>query len=132
MNTLSWLIYLAEFTNSVNVASAWMIAIGGAIWAMPMVVFVVSNESLPSAEERGAFPGRWGLWIAAIALLINVIAPARQTVLLIAASEMGERVLNHPRVNQVVDPGIDLLSTWMRSETEKLRREMASGTEQRR
>lgn len=52
------------------------------------------------------------------------LVPSRQTVLLIAASEMGEQVLNHPRVNQVVDPGLELLTTWMQAETRALRRSM--------
>ena len=58
--------------------------------------------------------------------LANLV-PSRQTVLLIAASEMGERVLNHPRVNQVIDPGIDLLTTWMEKEKHELQKSMQQG-----
>jgi hypothetical protein len=52
------------------------------------------------------------------------LVPSRQTVLLIAGSEMGERVLNHPRFNQVVDPGLELVTTWMQNETAEIRRSM--------
>ena len=52
--------------------------------------------------------------------------------LLIAASEIGERVLNSDRMAQVenrvagiVDPSLDLLNTWIAQQTQSIRREMA-------
>jgi hypothetical protein len=47
-------------------------------------------------------------------------------VLLITASEMGEKVLNHPRVNSVVDPGIELLTAWMEKETREIKKQTTS------
>ena len=57
--------------------------------------------------------------------------PSRQTILLIAASELGERVLAsdkmarvEERVNGVLDPSLDLLTTWMMKQTQELRQQM--------
>jgi hypothetical protein len=58
------------------------------------------------------------------------LVPSRQTVLLIAGSEMGERVLNHPKFNQVVDPGLELVTTWMQKETAEIRRSMEPAKKQ--
>lgn len=55
---------------------------------------------------------------------INAIIPSRQTVLLIAASEMGEKVLNNEKVGQVIDPSIDLITTWMKNETAEIKKKM--------
>ena len=56
--------------------------------------------------------------------IINGFIPNRSTVLLIAASEMGEKVLNHPKVEQVIDPSIDLITTWMKNETAEIKKKM--------
>lgn len=56
--------------------------------------------------------------------IINGFIPNRSTVLLIAASEMGEKVLNHPKVEQVVDPSIDLITSWMKNETAEIKKKM--------
>jgi hypothetical protein len=41
--------------------------------------------------------------------------------LLIAASQVGERVLSSESVQSVVDPSVDLLRTWITQETNRLR-----------
>ena len=67
------------------------------------------------------------LKFAVLAFSIGIIygfIPNRSTVLLIAASEMGEKVLNHPKVEQVVDPSIDLITTWMKNETAEIKKRM--------
>ena len=58
--------------------------------------------------------------------IINGFIPNRSTVLLIAASEMGEKVLNHPKVEQVMDPSIDLITSWMKNETAEIKKKMES------
>jgi len=59
------------------------------------------------------------------------IIPNRETVLLIAASEIGDRVMNSEkmakvgdRVGSVVDPGIDLLKTWIEQQTQTIKKSM--------
>lgn len=69
------------------------------------------------------------LKFAVLAFLIGIIGsfiPNRSTVLLIAASEMGEKVLNQPKVEQVVDPSIELITTWMKNETTEIKKRMES------
>lgn len=56
--------------------------------------------------------------------IINGFTPNRSTVLLITASEMGEKVLNHPNIEQIMDPSVDLITTWMKNETTEIKKRM--------
>lgn len=136
MNTLSLLIYLADAAGNLKgftifVAAVFGILAGGSlfIWATTLKTTDWMERSLPQhvLEEKrqtGQRSWRWFCVFCPLMIASGIMAslvPSRQTVLLIAASEMGEQVLNHPRVNQVMDPGIELLTTWMQRETQALR-----------
>ena len=137
MNSLSWLIYLAGVTGTLGGFLVFITVIFGILAGVSLVVWL-SSQSFHDANGRyhgdaviqenlkagvKAWRWFWGFLVLMIGMGITAsVIPSRQTVLLIAASQMGEQVLNHPRINQVVDPGIELLTTWMRKETEQLRR----------
>lgn len=137
MNSLSWLIYLAGVAGSLNAFMVFLTVIFGALAAGSVVGFLFYsdetdryNRPLPAEELTARREQRrksWRhMWLFLILMTLGGVTasaiPGRQTVLLIAASQMGEQVLNHPRINQVVDPGIELLTTWMQKETADLRR----------
>jgi len=139
MNTLSILIYLAGVAGSMGSFMVFVATVFGALTLGSLVVFLVQQDekdvyNRPLAEDRiqtlresRSKAWRW-MWVF-LALMISTgvmatAVPSRQTVLLIAASEMGERMLNHARVEAVVDPSIELLTTWMRKETDDLRKAM--------
>jgi hypothetical protein len=136
MNTLSILIYLAGVAGSLNGFIVFVTVIFGVLAAGSLVSYVYYSDEtdawsrpLPEASKaifKEARAKSWRrMWLFLMLMIVGGVSaaavPDRQTVLLIAASEMGEQVLNHPRVTEVVDPGIELLTTWMRAETDKLR-----------
>lgn len=57
------------------------------------------------------------------------LLPSRQTVLLIAASEIGERIVTSERAQSVIDPSVDLLKTWMQRETQIIQQQMQPQTQ---
>ena len=59
--------------------------------------------------------------------ILECIIPTRQTVLLIAASEISEKIINKPEVQGIIDPSIDLLKTWIKAQTETLQKTMTNG-----
>ena len=137
MNTLSWLIYLAGVTGTLGGFLVFITVIFGLLAGISILVWLWSldetnarHDPLPASDlesKRQIRKSSWRWFWGFTALMISfgstsALMPSRQTVLLIAASQMGEQVLNHPRVNQVVDPGIELLTTWMQKETAELRR----------
>ena len=141
MNNLSWLIYFAGVSGSLGNFLTFVMVVFGVLAAASIIVWLVMHDETDShrrpLEEQALARCRemrskswrraWGF--IGLFLLVGTMAmmmPGRQTVLLIAASEMGEQVLNHPRVQTVVDPGIELLTTWMAKETADIKRQMST------
>jgi MFS family permease len=137
MNMLSWLIYLAGVTGTLSGFFVFLAVLFGFIAAGCVVVWITTLQTTDAysrpfeqsvvAEKTTVRKHSWRyIWVFLIMMITSgmlaAVIPDRRTVLLIAASQMGEQVLNHPRVNQVVDPGIELLTTWMQKETADLRR----------
>jgi hypothetical protein len=146
MNSLSWLIYLAGVTGTLGNFLTFITVIFGVLAGVSMVVWLTSQSFhdtngryhgdavIQENLKAGAKAWRWFWGFLALMISfgsVSALMPSRQTVLLIAASQMGEQVLNHPRINQVVDPGIELLTTWMQKETADLRRASESNNRSR-
>lgn len=142
MNNLSILIYLSGVTGNLGNFLTFVAVVFGILGVVSLIVWLVHHDETNSAYVRlngDALAGvrdkrktawRWFWCFCGLMVFTGSLAslvPSRQTVLLIAASEMGERVLNHPRVNQVIDPGIDLLTTWMEKEKHELQKSMQQG-----
>ena len=142
MNNLSILIYLSGVTGNLGNFLTFVAVVFGILGVVSLIGWFVSHDETNSAYVRldgDALAGvrdkrktawRWFWCFCGLMVFTGSLAslvPSRQTVLLIAASEMGERVLNHPRVNQVIDPGIDLLTTWMEKEKHELQKSMQQG-----
>ena len=142
MNNLSILIYLSGVTGNLGNFLTFVAVVFGILGVVSLIVWLVSHDEtdtyyrrlesdvLASRRETRKTAWRWFWCFYGLMVFTGGLAnlvPSRQTVLLIAASEMGERVLNHPRVNQVIDPGIDLLTTWMEKEKHELQTSMQQG-----
>jgi hypothetical protein len=138
MNSLSWFIYAIEVVDSIKfvltptIGIAALALVGGTIAAL--ILFNVEwhayswdrENGLAGNAKRDAIAQRfrpiikWG-WIIFIPLvLLQVFLPSRQTLLLIAGSEIGEKVTQSRAVAEVVNPGVDLLKAWIKSETDRL------------
>jgi hypothetical protein len=139
VNTLSILIYLSGVTGTLGGFLTFVAIVFGILGVLSLVIWLVSHdetdkysyplkgEALASCQETRKSSWKWFWRFCGLFVFVGALAsfvPSRQTVLLIAASEMGERVLNHERVNQVIDPGIDLLKTWMEKEKMDLQKSM--------
>jgi hypothetical protein len=138
MNSLSWLIYAANVAESLSGFLVFITFLFGvAAFGAGIVGLVhmdeqpdfrpLSEPSLTLRRKRkvAAFKLSCALFAAmAIAGITTSLIPNRQTVLLIAASEIGERVMTHQRVQDVVDPSINLLQTWIQQQTQQIQQQM--------
>lgn len=118
MNTLSWLLYLAGVAGNIAGFLA-IIVLALAILQLGIVIaYAIEKEMLP--------PRR--LWISgAVAVILGIIAsiiPNKETIMYIAASEYGEKVVNSKEVRDLANPATELLKTWMKKETERLAKEI--------
>lgn len=142
MNSLSWFVYLVQFVDSMSTVLGWLA--GGTIALFCARYALVSVEAADVGAEidpelspfnsknverkrventywkqhRPQFPRYVGAFVAFVVL--SNILPTRQTMLLIAGSEIGERTLKSDAVQAVVDPGMDLLKLWIKQERDKL------------
>ena len=141
MNYLSWLIYLANITGNLSGFAIFITVVLGLGCAAAIVVALIhlqttdsrgyelSKETIAAStvvaktSRRYAWMFFFGMTFAGT---FAAIMPSRQTVLLIAASQIGEQVVNHQRVQTVLDPSIELLQTWIAQQTASIRREMAA------
>lgn len=125
MNSLSWLIYFAEAVDTFGkmLGTALFISIF-ALMAASAALVIGHVEDEPVISSFGKRLAKWTLSILFIGSILSVITPSRQTVLLIAASEIGERVMTSDRVQGVIDPSVELLQTWIRQQTQSIQREM--------
>lgn len=122
MNSLSWLIYLMQVSDGIRtfcgIASVLLLTFGGGGLILFHVIVIADDidEGRPYLKTaRRAFFG------ALIPMLVlAAILPSRQTLLLIAGSEIGERFVKSNEVREVVNPGVDLLKTWIKKETARL------------
>lgn len=145
MNTLSWLIYIAGVTGTLSKFTIFIAVVLGVIALVFLIAAAVHTDETDSqsrplpndqiVERRKVRNTCWkyfwwgfiGMWFVGG---IASIMPSRQTVLLIAASEIGETVINHQRVIGVLDPSIELLQTWIAQQTDTIRREMGGPARQ--
>lgn len=95
MNDLSWLIYAAEVAGNVS-ALCGIVAIGGG-----MAIALLSGLLAVAAGCDDAPAGSWKvplryLWVVALAAVVATLIPSKNTIYMIAASEIGETVVTSP------------------------------------
>lgn len=142
MNSLSIMIYLAQ-AGGVLGTGFFLLAAICAVSAFACLMNISDTyraEALASGDddeakviareqEKRRTNAKWRGWFIVASLvfgLLGALMPSRNTMLLIAASEIGERTMNNERVQRVVDPSMELLTTWITKMTHDLKREMES------
>lgn len=99
MNGLSWILYLADVSNSTRVVAIGLTAVAVLAVAVSAFIYVVNLED--SDEESRAKAGSFVrnickrfLPLAIVAYAVFAFLPTQRTLMLIAASEIGEDVLS--------------------------------------
>jgi len=124
MNTLSILIYLAGVAQTLTVVLGFSIAAAAVILSVAMLVSATAYNN-QGREDANKWRNK-AIWSLIVMLPLLSITPSRQTVLLITASEMGERLVTSDTVGQITDPSMRLVQVWIQRETERLLAESAS------
>jgi nitrogen fixation/metabolism regulation signal transduction histidine kinase len=138
MNSLSWLIYAANVAQSLSgflVFITTVFALGAIVACIVALVHMdeqpnyrqLSEPDLTLRRKRKVAAFKLSCALFAVMTITGIttsLIPSRQTVLLIAASEIGERALTHQRVQDVVDPSINLLQTLIQQQTQQIQQQM--------
>jgi hypothetical protein len=114
MNNLSWFIYLTQIVDAIGTAAMVSVVLGGigGIFGGMFLTYNVEDKKLTAAAAVRICK----FYVAAvvIAVMLAIFTPSRQTMILIAGSEIGERVVKSDDVQSVVNPGMDLIRKWIK------------------
>lgn len=122
MNSLSWLIYFAGLVHSLIFITIAVSIVCFTIWTIASLAFILHHERMITKEDQERLPSGNYLIVGFICAGIASFLPSKNTVMLIAASELGQRLVTNQQVVDVVDPSIELLKTWIKKETEALKK----------
>lgn len=122
MNSLSWLIYFAGLVHSLIFITIAVSIVCFTIWTIARLAFILHHEQMITKEDQERLPSGNYLIVGFICAGIASFLPSKNTVMLIAASELGQRLVTNQQVVDVVDPSIELLKTWIKKETEALKK----------
>jgi hypothetical protein len=126
MNSLSWLIYLADVASNLSTGAAIISVVGFFLMFAPALVgrILVPIFASQGDEEAQAFlPTMKMLWrfaatIYIVAFVVALVAPSRNTVLAIAASEAGERIAKSENVSEIANDASLALRQWIKKQIE--------------
>lgn len=121
MNKLSWLIYLS---GSFDMLQAILQSILVVMTLLTLVSIIAASFSFADGrEEEDAFYKIWMKYIPkmltsfGVMFLLLLVVPSGETVRLIAASEVGQQVLESKRVQGIVDPAVAYIEQWLKDHT---------------
>jgi hypothetical protein len=106
MNSLSWLLYGADVASSLK-GTALPVAIFGVIGGVLgggfgyMMKAAPLDDTMEATAPHVIGAARLCLTFGLVAMLISPFIPSRNTIMLIAASEVGETVLASPEAQQI-------------------------------
>ena len=140
MNSLSFLIYLAEISRNIGVFFGFGIVACVVLTAAFCVLYCSSSGTrnyqgpFPKEElEENAANMKIATKYMKIFFIMTIvfgilesIIPSRETVLLIAASEISEKIINTPEVKNVIDPSVDLLKSWITLQNIEIKNQIES------
>lgn len=108
MNNLSWLIYLADVSNSISAffgISAFLLGSAAAVITIISAITYAENN-------KPFFPVKWSIltWISCVIMaLVSTLIPSSDAVIRIAASEAGETFVNSASGQQLINDLTDVL-----------------------
>lgn len=116
MTQLSWLIYLSDVCGAISTVAGLLGFLVG-IASLALTIGYYINQGQSGRERINFNPPLKRVWsLVAILVLISCLAPSRQTMLLIAASEISQRVI----LSGVLDPSLSLLKDTVENQIKEL------------
>lgn len=104
MNELSWMIYAADVCGKLG-GAAKIVAVSGAFVGGLLGVALRNDGGV----EEGKAIHKWTLRVCPTLLFLAVITPSKDTVYAMAASEMGEKVVQ----SQTANKAMQALNAWL-------------------
>jgi hypothetical protein len=128
MNSLSWLLIFANFADKVENTTYFFAVVFTILSLMSLIAYLLCGLNSDDSDFQRFMPfaTKWlkvASGIMAVLWIIDIIIPSKQTVIMVAASEVGQRVLESDKagniaksVNGIIDPSVELLQTYIQNE----------------
>lgn len=132
MSWLSILIYLVGVIQPLGYLAMWLlipsmiaVVVCIAVYVMMHIVELESGSEVPDKFwiYYGSFR-KVAIWTALIGWVMYIFLPTKQTLILIAGAEIGQRVVQSESVQSIVDPGMDLVKSWIKKESLSMKQEL--------
>lgn len=128
MNNLSWFIYLADTIPAIGKVFAFSSFMCFTVTLCYAAAFCVEKDSTSSFVDESKLKCKKlfknGIIAAILSLLLAFacsLIPSKNTIILIGASEFGEKLARSEAVSGIVDPSIELLKAWIEQQTKQIR-----------
>ncbi len=127
MNTLSWFIYFVGVTGalhslvSILVVIASLAMLAGGFFCMAAAEG--ADEDMKEIIKKVSFGVKVAFFTIIFSITVTVFVPSRNTLILIGASEFGERIMKSESVTGIVDPSLNLLKAWIDQQTNLINEE---------
>jgi hypothetical protein len=133
MNTLSWFIYLIGVVPALKGVMITVAIFSGIALGLVILSHMFNRSDTYSEQEKENFDEisapvyrYWRkvfVWILCVSVPITVFVPNQKTMILIGASEFGEKMLMSEKAQKLLDPSYQLLEAWINEELKKLKEE---------
>lgn len=117
MNSLSWLLYLADVVGDLNdLSKLTLVASLFALLAAGTSFLVATSDDEKSLAKDLGYLSKIFCWVAVVAMVLVVVVPSSKTIYLIAASESGEYVATSERSQRILDKIEGVLDDYLEEE----------------
>ncbi len=121
MSSLALMLLAIGILPQVGIASALIAAFFTLFFIVSTLVYMTRDDCTRAnqAMQTEWYPKWMKRLIAAMVIpfFIAAMMPSKETLVLVAAAEVGQRIVNSDRVTQVLDPSIGLLRSYIEAET---------------
>ena len=126
MNSLSWFIYLISCVSSINnillFAQIFLVFVYIFSWIQRAGIWdrcnTPSREEKYNEEIKPNYIKKQFLILKCLIFvsIMTAIIPNKQTMIMIAASEVSQRVYESEKIKNIIDPSVELLQEWIKKE----------------
>jgi hypothetical protein len=110
LNDLSWFIYLASVVSSIGVLTFIVVVLSVLVFLAGLMVILYNTEEWDKSDrDTGMSLIKYSITAFVVGSLLNIVLPGRETIYAIAASEMGEELLN----SETGSKAVKALDAWL-------------------
>ena len=122
MNSLSWLIYMAQILTSLGYlfitlgTLALLATIGGAVCMIVFTTFEHDKEAFAKTNRRGRVIVSIFAPMTVIFILVGNLLPDKDTLYAIAASQLGEQIVSSGDAKALANDAYTALRVWLKKQ----------------